>query len=258
MQTVNNYKFRERPYTPKIAMELVREYLPKNTPLKTSFIGEETFRLHKQGGGLDPSRKGKSRLSAGSVPTQIAYECMVGLRKDGFATGGKDGYWTISRTSQPNPFQKDEADATHDINVTLPQKEDMNIHQEDPPNAETIGEGSGSVYLYYYPSNRDIANRDGTSIWRCNIGFTNGDPYKRIEDQTKGTGIAEKPIIGLIIKTDKAQADEALIHTILKRRSRHIMDAGGKEWFMTSPSEAKEIYYIIDIIRLMIIEPLAK
>lgn len=249
MQTANNYKFWKKPYTPTVAKELAREHLPKNMPLETSFIGEETFRIHKQHDGLDPSRKGRNRRSAGPLSTQIAYDAMALLRRDGFATGGEDGYWIILDTPQ-----KEEAYVTHKVNVDPPEKEDINNHQKDPINVEIIGEGSGSVYLYYYPMARENAKLKGESFWRCKIGFTNDDPYKRVDGQTKGTNIPEKPIIGLIIKTDKAQADEGLIHNVLKRRGKHIEDAGGQEFFLTSPSEVKEIYYTIDIVRLTIIE----
>ena len=249
MQTVNNYKFWRKPYTPTAVKKLAREYLPKNTPLETSFIGEETFRIHKQHGGLDPSRKGRNRRSTGPVYTQIAYDAMALLRRDGFATGGEDGYWIIL-----DPTQENEANATHEVNADPPQKEGINKHQQDPINAEIIGEGSGSVYLYYYPMAQENAKLKGESFWRCKVGFTNDDPYKRMEGQTRGTNIPEKPIMGLIIKTDKAQSNEGLIHNVLKRRGKHIEDAGGQEFFMTSPSEVKEIYYIIDIVRLTTIE----
>ena len=109
---------------------------------------------------------------------------------------------------------------------------------------KTIGIGKGSVYLYYYPQYRESAESKGETIWACKIGKTiHGEADGRIKPQV--TGQPESPKIGLHIKTDREEKIERIIHDILKVRGKHIDDAPGVEWFLTSPSEVEEIYEFI-------------
>lgn len=104
-----------------------------------------------------------------------------------------------------------------------------------------IGSGNGSVYLYYYPQYRESAESKGEKVWECKIGRTKHDKADgRIRNQA--TGLPERPMIGLHIKTDWPKEVEDIIHDILKVRGKHIADAPGREWFVTSPSEVEEIY----------------
>ena len=106
---------------------------------------------------------------------------------------------------------------------------------------KTIGYGKESVYLYYYPQYRKSAESKGEEVWECKIGKTvDSEANKRIKSQT--TGLPENPKIGLHIKTDKAREIEQIIHKILKVHGKHIDEAPGTEWFLTSPSEVEEIY----------------
>ena len=43
---------------------------------------------------------------------------------------------------------------------------------KDFPVALTLGSGTGSVYLYYYPRDKESANSKRESAWECNIGRT--------------------------------------------------------------------------------------
>ena len=107
-----------------------------------------------------------------------------------------------------------------------------------------IGPGKGSVYLYYYPQYQESAESKGEKIWACKIGRTiHGEADTRITPQA--TGLPESPKIGLHIKTDNYVKIEGIIHDILKVRGKHIEEAPGREWFLTSPSEVEEIYNFI-------------
>ncbi len=109
---------------------------------------------------------------------------------------------------------------------------------------KTIGIGKKSVYLYYYPQYRKSAEFRGEKIWECKIGRTiHGEAHGRIRSQA--TGLPESPKVGLHIKTDKDVDIEIIIHRILKVRGKHIEEAPGTEWFLTSPSEVEEIYDFI-------------
>jgi hypothetical protein len=109
-----------------------------------------------------------------------------------------------------------------------------------------VGSGSGSVYLYYFPTYKKRALEQDKYIWECKIGQTKGDPSDRVEQQTgSSTGIPEQPIQALVLKTDYPEALEKALHAMLTVRGRHIENAPGKEWFVTSPTEVEEMYRLL-------------
>ncbi len=71
--------------------------------------------------------------------------------------------------------------------------------------------------------------------------MTTTDPLERIVSQT-ATALPERPIIGLVIRTDKANALEKAIHAILHIRNRKLDEVRGTEWFMTNPDEVEALY----------------
>lgn len=118
------------------------------------------------------------------------------------------------------------------------------IPNSDLEPEKTIGSGNSSVYLYYYPQYRESAESKGEKVWECKIGMTrHGEADGRIKGQA--TGLPETPKLGLHIKTDKEVKIERIIHDILEVRGKHIAEAPGTEWFLTSPSEVEEIYNFI-------------
>ena len=110
---------------------------------------------------------------------------------------------------------------------------------------KTIGSGRNSVYLYYDQQKRESTESKGETVWECKIGMTIQELHTRIYQQA-GTAVpAERLKIGLHIKTDQEKKIERIIHDILKIRGKHIDEAPGTEWFLTSPSEVEEIYNFI-------------
>ena len=115
----------------------------------------------------------------------------------------------------------------------------MNLNSE-----RTIGSGKSSVYLYYDQQKRKNAESKSRNVWECKIGMTVQELHTRIYQQS-GTVPAERLKIGLHVKTDNCEKIERIIHDILKVRGKHIEDAPGTEWFLTSLSEVEEIYNFI-------------
>ncbi len=172
--------------------------------------------------------------------------------------------WLVNsyKTNMPSRFGKrmqlSEATATKIIN-SVAEKYDIDLSDLKGsltprrkvmiPNSNleperTIGSGKSSVYLYYYPQYRESAESKGEKIWECKIGRTrHSEADGRIKNQA--TGLPESPKIGLHVKTGDREKIERIIHDILKVRGKHIEDAPGTEWFMTSPSEVEEIYNFI-------------
>lgn len=111
----------------------------------------------------------------------------------------------------------------------------------DMPIDRQIGEGDGAVYVYYYDIYKLCAEAKGLNTWACKVGMTNRDALSRVFSQA-GTAYPELPHIALVIKSDSAKELELVLHSVLKLRGRHMMDAPGKEWFLTSPDEVESIY----------------
>lgn len=94
--------------------------------------------------------------------------------------------------------------------------------------------------MYYFPAYRDQAAYLGHEDWPLKIGRTAGEVGYRIKDQGT-TAMPEDPIIGMIYRTDDATSAERLLHAMLTQRGKHVSGAPGKEWFMTSVREVREI-----------------
>ena len=109
--------------------------------------------------------------------------------------------------------------------------------------AKTIGVGDSSVYLYYYLTHQEHARSQGNSVWHCRIDKMDSDPREKARQQIDlHKEFSEYPIVALIIKTDEPYMMEEAIHDILKSRGKHMQEAPGIDWFLTSPSEVEEIY----------------
>lgn len=112
----------------------------------------------------------------------------------------------------------------------------------------TLGSGTGSVYLYYYPRDKESANSKRESVWECNIGMTKRSTSKRVGEQ-KEKFDHQNPEIGLKIKTNNPRALEKAIHAILELKGQQVETSGkGSEWFLTSPTEVVGIYTILNSI----------
>ena len=126
-----------------------------------------------------------------------------------------------------------------------------------------FGKGKHWVYLYYFSQDKKEAESKGKSVWRCKIGKTNGvdkngerkydDPETRIKNQTSGA--PAKPILALLLGTDRHGALEKVIHGTLTLQGKHLPKAQGKEWFLTNPSEVVRIVSKIDVVGLRLLSP---
>lgn len=157
---------------------------------------------HEQRGGL-PAR--------GDV-TSVAKKALADLAKRGAASPVSQGFWRIN------------GDLTAD----------------GPEETVEFGDGAESVYVYYFPAYRDQAAHLGRERWPMKIGMTAGEVQPRLRDQC-GTAMPERPTVGMIYRTDAAKTAERLLHSSLETRGRRMADAPGKEWFLTSLTEVKEI-----------------
>lgn len=209
----NQYEYIEKPLTPGIAKKLIQELFAGQTVQRQKIISdvEET---HLERGGL-PSR------AQFNNPVTLA---LYNMRREGRANNPEQSNnWLISSSTQ-------------DDDSVDPDPNSLDLKPE-----KIIGSGKQSVYLYYYPIYRRLAELEGKEVWACKIGKARNDPLVRISAQTR-TALPEYPTVGLIIKTDEFTLMETTIQNILKLQGKHKQDAPGTEWFITSPSEVEQIY----------------
>lgn len=192
--------------TPAVFAHLVAEMFDAGRVFSRADLTAQVADEHERRGGL-PAR--------GSV-TAVAKKALQNLLAAGRVESVSQGFWRIAVSDDPD--QAPDADGQ----------------------PIEVGEGTESVYVYYFPAYRDQAAHLGRSDWPMKIGMTAGEVAPRLRDQC-GTAMPERPVVGMIYRTDSSRVAERLLHSSLETRGRRMTDAPGKEWFMTSLAEVKEI-----------------
>lgn len=105
-----------------------------------------------------------------------------------------------------------------------------------------VGIGSGSVYCYFNPSDKELADIKGELSWPCKIGMTDGPVLDRIMEQGVRTAFSKPPRVGIIIKSDFPKTIERALHSALRIANASIRSAPGSEWFETSPEAVARWY----------------
>ena len=218
----NDYEYVGVPLTPSIAQKLIKEQFSGQTVKKQKIV-ETVVPIHEERGGLPSKAKNVK---------QTILSALQALQEKGLAACIPGWRWQINLSSDHPEIEQPD----------IPNEEE--IGEPDVPSERSIGSGEGSVYLYYFPLYREVAESKGESVWPCKVGRTDNDPVLRVKSQT-ATAIPEEPEIALIIQTDAPSDMEKAIHAILAVRGRHKEEAQGREWFMTSPREVEEIHAFI-------------
>ncbi len=118
-------------------------------------------------------------------------------------------------------------------------EESIEGESESVADKHVIGDGPESVYAFFYPAYKKLAELQGKSSWPCKIGRTVGVVAERVIGQ--GTALPERPRVAIVWKTDKSEQWEQVLHNLLKSYGQDIPEAPGKEWFNTTPEEILEI-----------------
>jgi hypothetical protein len=179
---------------------------------------------HGDGGGLPP--QGGPRVKDDQVTKVLNEYCKAGrLEKVSY------GFYRLSgeppEAEAADPLLKDEGDD--------------DVERDPAPELGTVGSGTSCVYVYYFPGYRKLAKLESQESFACKIGFSDGDPFYRVARQI-GTGHPERPVLGLVIRSDRGDLIEDWLHATLTVWNRQIISAGGIEWFITSPEEVLGLY----------------
>lgn len=226
---VNGYKYKGLPLIPSICRELIIELYQGKT-VERKVIIEEVKAVHKLRGGT-PGR-------ADNVGT--VKKALKTLLDEGNAENPSVGFWRIKLHDEENTIiEKENNDYDEGTVEEIDSTEFDSIDE-----FSEIEENTGVVYLYYFPSYKELALLKNSSTWRCKIGMTEGDPLVRITSQGV-TILPEKPIIETFT-TKHPRMLETVIHKILTINGSKSVDSPGSEWFETSPQEFFNIISFIE------------
>lgn len=213
------YKYQGLPLTPNVISELARQ-LRKGPVFRRSELIGVVEQYHSDNGGA----AARSLTSA----TKQALRKLVdaGLLEP----AGAYGYW---RWITPPDADVEE----NGISSNDDETEELDLADD----TVVEGTGSGSVYVYYFPSYRLLAEFRRDERWPVKIGMTTlGDAKIRISDQ-QGTAMPERPVVAYVRRSNAPFKLERLVHAVLFCRGRQLDDAPGSEWFSSSPEEVKSI-----------------
>lgn len=200
--SMSSYRYAGVPLTGAVFADLTLAQFEAGTTISRSELADRICTLHASQGGAEPV----------SPPAFVAKKALSDLTKRGRVESIARGYWRI-----------------------LP-----DLSAEGPDVPVEYGAGPETVYVYYFPAYRDQAAYLGRESWPMKIGMTKGDLPARIREQVS-TAMPEEPIVGLVYRTTAAAVGERMLHSTLETRGRRISGSPGREWFMTSLTEVKEI-----------------
>lgn len=192
---------------------------------KRSDLAQRVEAIHLAEGGL------KGVQDAANVVKKALRE----LLHDGLVAKSAPGFWRVN-SADPSI---EVVDTAGDDVFDEEDEEEMDFQFLDGNNPSLIerqvGSGSESVYLYFNPSDRELAKLKGKDTWPCKIGRCQGDPTIRVLVQGVKTAFSRPPVVGLVMKSLESVYLEKALHASLRLTGAEVPESLGTEWFETSP-----------------------
>jgi hypothetical protein len=201
------------------------------------FAGLEEIKRKEIEKGIDEERIKRGWGQGEQSLTRVTTRALEALVKEKKAISLKGGLWSFPKINNEvvGIYKKKE--------IVTEKSNSINIEATKIVGSTNLMQ---TVYVYYYPAYKELAELKGEKVWRCKIGRTDSaDPIFRIEDQTK-THIQEKPLVPLMIRTSNSYLLEKMIHDFLKFRDMKCKDSIGTEWYNTNPNEVEKIAKLLD------------
>lgn len=212
-------------YQIELDENIMQEYLENhylNKPFTRQHIINEVENYHLEHGGF-------LSLSSEALLGMFT-QSLKNIRNKGLYTTYLNKHWYITK----EPIKGE----TNSLQITIEE------HLRIIPTNNTLP--IETLYVYYYPDDKDIAKQKGHTIYPMKIGYTSHyDARKRVIDQL-GTSTNKIPIIAYQVHTPKAIYYEKAIHNILHIKNRWIQTGVNKEWFMTNHDEIMNLLILID------------
>ena len=131
----------------------------------------------------------------------------------------------------------------HRIDESLMARDHASAPSEEPESQAVqseveVGSGCNTIYGWYYPSYRTLAELQGRDTWPIKVGRSDVHPKTRM---ISSSGFSpEKPILAFVHNVDDSENCEKYYHAILSAQGKNIDDAQGSEWFMTNLAELRD------------------
>jgi hypothetical protein len=213
------YKYRDLPFTAAVAETMIREMLDAGevTLFRRNDIATMLRDKHVANGG----REGAANLLA------TVKKALGNLKAKGVLENPGYGTWR----------------ATADVAVEATVVVQLPVVATPTRLCveQSVGEGEGAVYVYFFPNDRALAHAEGRNRWECKVGMSTTDPLSRIVDQVSTTATHALPVVGLLISTNEPLLLEQAIHSALRFAGRQIRPSAGSEWFNTNVEEVLAI-----------------
>lgn len=207
------------PLMPSVARRIILELFGKQSSWKTKDLAREVEKIHLDRGGL----KGAQTLP------NVVNKALGYLLEDGQVENPEYGIWSGKTLSESK------SEPVSDVSGKAVDEGAISVAEELVPE-KTLGDGTETVYLYYSPNDRELAELKGRDTWECKIGHSaTGKAGDRILGQRPKTALAHPPVVGLEIRTEDSAALEKALHVSLRLVEKEVPDSLGTEWFLTSP-----------------------
>lgn len=109
-------------------------------------------------------------------------------------------------------------------------------------------QGHEFVYLFFYPTYKEMACLNDVSQWPCKIGRTDINPITRVLQQLNASS-PELPELALVFQCNDSRELESTIHHYMKLHRRFLIHDFNQEWFNTNPDEVEYV------VKSLLIEP---
>lgn len=211
------------------ARQIILELFKTKSLWSRSDLVKAVVEYHEKSGGV----LGKQD------PTLVVKKSLSYLKEEGRVFSPSLGLWAY-RDSATGP-------ATDDNRIDAEQIDPIENDEADEdikPGAKTVGTGSEAVYVYFNPSDQELAELKNLPIWPCKIGMTTVLPVEnRIISQGVKTAFSRPPAIALVILTDNAFRLEKALHHSLHMAGCESTESLGTEWFLTNPDKIESWYH---------------
>jgi hypothetical protein len=221
---MNNYKYSGIALSPQIIAELCIELFSGKIISRKDIIKTIPAEHLKRGGIQSKSENITSAIK----------KALQNLKKLGLADNPGLAQWKFQANDLNNKIE----------NVPIEKPTIKESKKQKRYAEKIIGEGEECVYIYYLEAYKKLALINSDKVWECKIGMSEADPIDRILSQAS-TALPERPVIGLIIKTNEARQLEKVFHSILTFIRAKKENIPGQEWYITSPDKVEEIYNLI-------------
>ena len=119
--------------------------------------------------------------------------------------------------------------------ATIDEQLDKDLHYIDI----SIGEREHTIYAWYHPAYRKLAELENRKNFLIKVGRTDGESIDRVTDS--GRYSPTQFNVALELRCDDAVSWERLIHSYLRLCGRHLPDAIGTEWIEAELVEIQEL-----------------